>query len=158
MLLVCLSIHFHSTSINKKCFGCPILCQTSWYHHFHGLLIFLMEKILVWYLVFLSFKINSVVLNVCRCFKRKIFFILISKFSTSFGLRSKHSAKFPDFIVLRSLVSLFIWGVFILFNWLIFLLFTNLLNKILLIPIFLSILRGLMYSREIFLWTNQFLC
>ena len=76
MLLVCLCIYFHFISINKKWFGCPIPCQTSWYYHFDGLLICLMEKILVWYLVFLSFKINSVVLNVFRYFKCKDFFIL----------------------------------------------------------------------------------
>ena len=43
-------------------------------------LLFLMEKIVVWYLVFLSFKVNSIVLNVCLYFKHKVFFILIGKF------------------------------------------------------------------------------
>ena len=57
--VACMSLHyFHSTSINKKWFGCPIPCQKSRYHHFDGLLICLMETILIWYLVLFSFKIK----------------------------------------------------------------------------------------------------
>ena len=112
---------------------------------------FLMEKSLVWYLVFLSFKINSVVLNVCWYFRHSLFHLDRQIFQ-SLGLRSKRSAKFPDLIVIWSLVPLFIWGVFILLSWLIFVLFTNIFTKILLITTFLA-----MHSREIFLWIDQFL-
>ena len=112
---------------------------------------FLMEKSLVWYLVFLSFKINSVVLNVCWHFRHSLFHLDRQIFQ-SLGLRSKRSAKFPDLIVIWSLVPLFIWGVFILLSWLIFVLFTNIFTKILLITTFLA-----MSSREIFLWIDQFL-
>ena len=84
-------------------------------------------------------------MNVCRYFKRKVFFILMGKFVATLGLRSKRSSKFPDVIAFRSLVPLFRWRVFILLNWLIFLLFTNLLTELLLIPTFLAISRGFLW-------------
>ena len=76
MSFTCLCIYFHSTSINKKWFDCPIPCQASRCHHFDRLLICLTKKSLVWSLIFFSFKIHPVVLNDCRYSNRKRLLIL----------------------------------------------------------------------------------
>ena len=73
-VVLCLYVHFHSTYIKKWLPHFKVKqADTITYH------ISLMKKILIWYQIFLFSIINSVILNVCRYFKRKVLFLLKGK-------------------------------------------------------------------------------
>ena len=117
--------------------------QARQYHHLDGLLIYLMKMIFFCYLDFLFFKINSFVLNICRYFhlERKNFRLVLKR-------KKDRNAR---------LVSIFIWGAFILSNWLIFFFLPTSSSNFCWYQHFQRFHLILIGSWEFVLWTDQFL-